>query len=47
MRYAGEERTFESASYGAGLGRDLVFFPQSDWVVGTGLYGVHGFRTAP
>lgn len=46
-RFAGEEMTFESANYGDGLGRGIVFFPESNWVVSAGGYGVHGFRTAP
>lgn len=46
-RYVNGERTFESASYGAGLGRSILFFPESNWVFSAGSYGVHGFVTAP
>lgn len=47
QRHVGGDKTFESASYGAGMGRSLVFFPESNWVLSAGSYGAHAFRTAP
>lgn len=46
-RFVDGVSTFESASYGPGMGRSMVFLPASNWVVSTGSYGAHAFRTAP
>lgn len=46
-QFAGGAMTFQSANYSTGFGRNLGFFPDKQWVLSAGGYGLHGFVTAP
>jgi hypothetical protein len=46
-RLLGGRKTFESANYGPGFGRNLGIVAGRRWVFTAGGYGVHGFATSP
>jgi VCBS repeat protein len=46
-RYLNQVLTFQSADYGPGFGRSIGTLPGRQGVLSAGLYGLHGFATAP